>query len=406
MADHTVVTPEQPLRLRVAQTLGEDEHVLPVGFDGEFWLPLGAAERDGDTTTLRLDRLSDPVAGGERSLLGSIKIFLHKVVSERAPAIASKLGLPFEHPLLAAAYVDDAGTLTTYARPDEVRARVEAAERIVLYIHGIIGDTRGMARSARILDITEQPLPLPLAESYDVVLTFDYENINTSIENNARLLKARLQAAGLGPEHGKTLHIVAHSMGGLVSRWFVEREGGDRVVQRLILLGTPNAGSPWPTVQAWATTALGLALNGLASVAWPVKALGTLVGAIETIDVALDQMAPDLEFLSALAASDDPHVPYVILAGNTSAIVAPGDADEAKGTLQRLLGRLTPATLLHGATALAFFGRPNDIAVSVASIGSVPRDREPPPLVRELPCDHVTYFTTGTGLRALADAVK
>jgi len=413
--DFRVVTPEQPLRLRVEHALAPDEHVLPVGFDGELWLPLGAAERSDQTTVLRLDRLSDPLAGGERSLLGSIRIMLHKVVAERAPAIANRLGFRYEHPLLAAAYVDGGGTLTAYAQPEEVRERVAAAERIVLYMHGIIGDTRGMARSARILDISEaptalpnrpgQPLPVPLADSYDLVLTFDYENINTSIENNARLLKERLAAAGLGPQHGKTLHIVAHSMGGLVSRWFVEREGGHRVVQRLVLLGTPNAGSPWPTVQSWATTALGIALNGLATVAWPVKTLGALVGAIETIDVSLDQMAPGSEFLSALAASDDPHVPYVVLAGNTATIAAVDGTDRTGGKWQRLLGKLSPARLLRGTTALAFFGQPNDIAVSVASIGSVPLDREPRPVVRELPCDHMSYFTTAAGLRALADAV-
>lgn len=403
--DHTVVTPEQPLLLRVEQPLGVDEHVLPVGFDGEFWVPLGAAVPRGDSTLLRLDRLSDPTAGGERSLLGSIKIFLQKVVSERGAMIASKLGMVYQHPLLAATYVDDTGQLTAYARPEEVRERVASAERIVMYVHGIIGDTGGMARSARVLDITERPLPAALADSYDLVLTFDYENINTSIENNARLLGERLADIGLGPEHGKTLHIVAHSMGGLVSRWFTECEDGHRVVQRLVLLGTPNAGSPWPTVQSWATTAVGIALNGLATVAWPVKALGSLVGAIETIDVTLDQMAPDSEFLRALAAAADPHVPYIILAGNTSiAGAALDEAEDGSSKLGRLLGKLVP-TVLRAGTALAFFGQPNDIAVSVTSIGSVPLDREPRPEVRELACDHMSYFTTGVGLHALADAV-
>ena len=49
--------------------------------------------------------------------------------------------------------------------------------------------------------------------------------------------------------HGKTIHIVAHSMGGLVSRYFIENLGGHEIVQHLIMLGTPNSGSPWPEVQ-------------------------------------------------------------------------------------------------------------------------------------------------------------
>ena len=43
---------------------------------------------------------------------------------------------------------------------------------------------------------------------------------------------------------------IAFHIGGLVARWFIEREGGNRVVQHLVMLGTPNAGSPWPTAEA------------------------------------------------------------------------------------------------------------------------------------------------------------
>jgi len=53
----------------------------------------------------------------------------------------------------------------------------------------------------------------PLGELYDLVLTFDYENLHTTIEENARSLKLRLESVGLGANHGKKLHIVAHSMG-------------------------------------------------------------------------------------------------------------------------------------------------------------------------------------------------
>ena len=50
-------------------------------------------------------------------------------------------------------------------------------------------------------------------------------------------LRQRLESVGLGKDHGKTLHIVAHSMGGLVSRWFIEREGGKDIVNHLIHAG-------------------------------------------------------------------------------------------------------------------------------------------------------------------------
>jgi len=38
--------------------------------------------------------------------------------------------------------------------------------------------------------------------------------------------------------------IVAHSMGGLVSRWYIEMGGGDKNVRKLIMLETPNSGIP------------------------------------------------------------------------------------------------------------------------------------------------------------------
>ncbi|HEY0602361.1 MAG TPA: caspase family protein [Herpetosiphonaceae bacterium] len=404
VADHTVVTPEQPLMVRIDQSLSDDEQLLPVGFDGELFLPLGLAQRDGGTTEVRLDRLPAPVVGA-RSLTGSIRILFQKVVTQR---IGKYMGWKYDYPILAAAYVADDGKVSYWPRPGDVKQRVATADRILIYIHGIIGDTRGMAASARVLDGKLAPPPPALLSRYDLILTFDYENINTTIEETARALKQRLQAVGLGPGDGKHVHIVAHSMGGLVSRWFVEREGGNRIVEKLVLLGTPNAGSPWPTVQTWATAALGLALNSLPVIGWPGSVLSSLLGAIETADVTLDQMAPGSPFFEALDASDDPGIPYVVLAGNTSLIpaaLAPTNGDGDSGLLSRLLSKLTLPNALHAATALAFFGQPNDIAVSVRSITNINDQRSPQPVVREIACDHITYFSTVAGLQALAEAL-
>ena len=393
---YAAVTPEQPLVVRTEDSLGPDAHLLPIGFDGEFFLPLGRADRTMDGMEIVLERLPAPTSGGSRDLKGSIKILFQKIVGQR-------LGQEYPYPILAAASVADDGSVTYTAQTNSVREHVAAARRIVLYLHGIIGDTRSMAGSARhALPMAEPPVPL-LAERYDLILTFDYENINTAIEETARGLKQRLEAVGLGPGHGKTLHVVAHSMGGLVARWFIERESGNQVVQRLVMLGTPNDGSPWPTVQAWATPALAIGLNSLAGVAWPAKILGSLVGAIETVDVALDQMEPGSTLLQSLAASLDPGIPYTILAGNTSLLVAAlmPEQPEQPSRLERLLDSLRLPTLLHKATALAFFGQPNDIAVSVRSIGAVPLARDPQPVIHEVACDHITYFSTEAGLWAL-----
>jgi hypothetical protein len=190
-------------------------------------------------------------------------------------------------------------------------------------------------------------------------------------------------------------------MGGLVSRWFIEREGGNEVVQHLVMVGTPNGGSPWPAIEDWAITALSFGLNGLAPTPWPGKILGGLVSAVEKVDVALDQMHPSSKFLKELHASVDPKIPYTIIAGNTS-LIAQANAEKEKAR-RSLLDQLKSLNLLHLVTAPAFFGEPNDIAVSVANIRHQPNGRAPAATVREVTCDHLTYFRTEAGLQGLAD---
>jgi triacylglycerol esterase/lipase EstA (alpha/beta hydrolase family) len=154
--------------------------------------------------------------------------------------VNEKLGRPFEYPILAVAEVTEEGMVIYEKEREKVKAQVAQAQRIVLYIHGIIGDTESMVPSMQQAKVELDGQQHPIKELYDLVLTFDYENIQTTIEENARLLGKQLSEVGLGGNHGKELHIVAHSMGGLVSRWFIEKEGGERVVQHLVMLGTPN----------------------------------------------------------------------------------------------------------------------------------------------------------------------
>ena len=398
--DAKAVTPDAPLVVQIDRTLDRDEALLPLGFDGEFYLPLGYARRKVDRTEVVLDRLPAPTSQGSRDPQGAIRIYFQKVVSER-------IGLEFEYPVLAAVDVAENGDVAYQPAADAVAGRVATARRILLYVHGIFGDTRSIIASARTGWLGLATPPPGLADHYDLLLAFDYESINTTIEQTARDLKTRLAAVGLGPDHGKTLHIIAHSMGGLVSRWFVEREGGNHIVQRLVLAGTPSAGSPWPTVQDWAFATLAVGLNGLAAVTWPVKALGNLVSATEAVDFALDQMHPKSEFLKSLAASPDPKLPYTILAGNTSIIPAMQVADpgQSKSRLARLWAKIKRRNWVHTGASLAFFNQPNDIAVSVKSIRSVPDNRTPSPVKVEVPCDHVSYFSTQAGLDALADTL-
>jgi hypothetical protein len=391
VADHTVVTRDAPLRIRAAVPLSPGEHVLAVGYDGEYYLPLGSGVADGNETVISLDALPAPVTAGTRDLKGAIRIMFQKLLSK-------PLDLPYNYPHLTAVEVDDAGALRYIPDRVEIARRVGAAKRVLLYVHGWSGDSRGMAASAALAMVDG----VRLRDRYDVILAFDYESLHTRIDDTARELGAKLAEVGLGPDHGKTLHVVAHSMGGLVSRWFVEHEGGSAVVGHLTLLGTPNGGLPWPKLQEWASTALALALNGMTAVAWPAQVLTTLMALIEKVDVTVDQMEGDSPFFTALKTGADPHVPYALVAGNTSTI--PESLRGPHG-VAGLLDRLDRARLVHKVTALAFLGQPNDIAAAVASIHDVDDRRDPPPLKLEVACDHVSYFFHEAGLNALAHAV-
>ncbi|MGF1675322.1 MAG: caspase family protein [Rivularia sp. (in: cyanobacteria)] len=384
------VTRDNPLKLIVDTSLAPGEKVLPVAYDGEFYLPLGVGYSQNGRTEIRLERLPEP-ASGERSIKSAFQIFFQKVVSE-------KLGLEYSYPRLAVAEVtaDVARDVSYETDVEKVKQKVAQAEKIVLFIHGIIGDTQSMIPAMQLAKATGENQEKPLAQAYDLILAFDYENLNTSIEENARLLKERLESIGLSENHGKKLHIVAHSMGGLISRWFIEREGGNKIVNHLLMLGTPNAGSPWSTVQDWATILLTFGLNSLSTVALPVKILGSLLATLEIIDISLDQMQPGSDFLKSLAASPDPGIPYTIIAGNNLMMSATDEAEK----LQRLMGKLRNKSI-----DLVFFNQPNDIAVTVNSIKNINSTRVPQVQIREIGCNHLNYFSDAKGLSTLATAL-
>lgn len=389
--NYQAVTSEEPLRLRARVPLGEREFVLPVAFDGVgpdgkggFFLPLGYAEHNGQELVINLERLPHPVANLERSLGGSIRIFFQKMSSRL-------FGTRYEYPLLSVAKVDSQGQVEYEHDEEAVKAKVAAADRILLFIHGIIGDTRVMAGSIA----SPTAAGKSLRDGYDLVLTFDYENLNTNLEVLAANLSNRLRNVGLGPIHTKKLDIVAHSMGGLVARWFIEQGHGNQVVRRLVMLGTPNAGSPWPTVQQWSAFLLTLGLNYIAPVTWPAKWLAKLVPMLQPLTNDLGQMKSGSDFLRTLADSPPAEIPYALIAGNTALLWQGGEGDR----IRRLWNVMTSRKLLYALADPFFLASPNDIAVSVASMKTVPYGLAPP---TEVACDHVSYFTDPASLAALA----
>ena len=383
------VTRENPLKLIVDTSLAPGEKVLPIAYDGEFYLPLGVGYSRNGRTEILLEYLPEPVSQGERDLKGAFQIFFQKIASE-------KLGFKYTYPHLAIANIAEDESVSYELDIEKVKQRVSQAEKIVLFVHGITGETESILPCMQRAKVQVEGQEKPLAEMFDLILAFDYENLHTPIEETARSLKQRLEAVGLSENHGKHLQIVGHSIGGLVSRWFIEREGGNKIVNHLVMTGTPNAGSPLAIVEYWAIVLLTLGLNGLSTFVLPAKMLMNLLILIDTIDVCLDQMEPGSNFLKNLAASPDPNIPYSIIAGNNSISLSYDDSEK----LQRLIKKLRIKV-----RNLAFFNQPNDDSVSVNSITSVNDNRLPQPQIYKTGSDHMSYFSDAQGLNAIATAL-
>ncbi|MEH2336006.1 caspase family protein [Nostoc sp.] len=382
---------DSPMVISVDCPLQPNERVLAVAYDGQFYFPLGIGQTKNGKTEIKIEHLCEPQQSytKEREIRQAIHICFRKVVLDN-------LGQKSSYAWLRKATVNGDGTVsyTKKGDVDTVKAAVAKAKSIVLYVHGIIGDTESMIPSVRYVKVTANGQNKSLEELYDLVLAFDYESLNTSIEDTARELKQQLAEVGLEASHGKILHILAHSMGGLVARSFIEQGNGNQVVSHLIMVGTPNGGSPWATVHDLATTLLSFGLN-LSSVPLVPSLLEKL---LEAMSVTPREMhTTKSSFIHELKAIADPKCPYSIIAGSTALMKQTSEVKQLLDALRNNMRR---------AIALPFGDQENDIAVAVSSIIDVPKDRSPAVYTpAPIACDHLSYFRQAAGLQAIASVI-
>ncbi len=73
---------------------------------------------------------------------------------------------------------------------------------------------------------------------------FGYSSLTKSNKTSAKELKSFIDS--IRPNHNnRQAKIIAHSNGGLVSRWYRVFEGGSAATSRLVTLGTPHKGTAW-----------------------------------------------------------------------------------------------------------------------------------------------------------------
>ena len=127
------------------------------------------------------------------------------------------------------------------AQPPVVRALFAddplAAHIPVVLVHGLV-DNRSiftvMRRSLR-------------RRGFTSVCTWNYSPLQRDVQSAAEALGRHIEAICRQTGHER-VHVVGHSLGGLVARYLVQRLGGDARVESLVTLGTPHAGSRWAHV--------------------------------------------------------------------------------------------------------------------------------------------------------------
>ncbi|NEM04912.1 esterase/lipase family protein [Geodermatophilus normandii] len=121
-------------------------------------------------------------------------------------------------------------------QPPSVRALFAAdplAARIpVLLVHGLI-DNRS------IFTVMRRGLR---RRGFAQVCTWNYSPLLGDVAEGARDLGEHVERICAQTGHDR-VHLVGHSLGGLISRHYVQRQGGGRRVESLVTLGTPHGGS-------------------------------------------------------------------------------------------------------------------------------------------------------------------
>jgi len=348
----------------------DDELVLPFFFDGEDFLPMGIVSiPEPGLMQISVDTIPEEAAEKTRSLGGAFRMVFLK--------FAGKVGITTDpNRLRWVDYDNDASR-----ESNGLETKVSQAKSMLLLVHGIIGDTEDMAKTFKIA----------IDAGYDLVLTYDYENLNTPIEEIAAILKGKLTALGLHENDGKQLTIVAHSMGGLVSRYMIEELGGDKLVDKLIMAGTPNGGSKFgeiPGYVSWTSVALALGTKLFPPQISAVTGFLSTVLKVGNKQVlyTLAQMDSSSNFIQKLNLKNTAPIPYFIVGGDLDAYLR---ASNGLPLMEKVVTQI--GTWVYKNTV-------NDIAVSTDSIFQAKTAAVP----QKVSCHHLNYFVIDDSVAALA----
>jgi pimeloyl-ACP methyl ester carboxylesterase len=109
---------------------------------------------------------------------------------------------------------------------------VEAAGTPILLLHGFV-DNRS------IFTLLRRALR---RRGFGRIWTMNYHVLTSDVRDAARRLAQTVEM--ICEQTGyERIHVIGHSMGGLIARYYVQRMGGDARVHTLVTLGSPHAGT-------------------------------------------------------------------------------------------------------------------------------------------------------------------
>lgn len=114
---------------------------------------------------------------------------------------------------------------------------VEAAGTPIILVHGVIDNHS-------IFTVLRRSLS---RRGFGRVITLNYSPLTDDLRRVSRRLSMIVDAVCRETGYER-VHIVGHSMGGVVARYYVQKLGGDARVHTLVTLGSPHAGTVYTKV--------------------------------------------------------------------------------------------------------------------------------------------------------------
>ncbi len=240
------------------------------------------------------------------------------------------------NPLATRMQLRHAGQALDWATPSTLPAKATVSGKLLLIIHGLCMNDLQWTHTTTDGDVRSHATALA-ARGYTPVYVRYNTGLHTS-ENGAALAAQLDQLITHWPVPVTEITVLAHSMGGLVTRSAVQQARNDqpawlRVLKHIVFLGTPHHGAPLERAGNWVDVIL-----GATPYSRPFAKLGQLRSAGIT-DLRYGLVSPeDWQGRNRFHKGPDRHVPVPLPEGVACYTVAATTATQRSALADRLLG--------------------------------------------------------------------